>query len=94
MNIFGFQFTWSPMDLIVNHATGKLDFKKLAMCTAAALQSVTWIRMSWKLPVDSALYDWKLWVVFYCVIAGHELMQLFIKTKWGGTTDGNGTGPL
>lgn len=88
-----FDFTWSPMDLIVDHKSGKLDFKKLALCTTAFLQSVTWIRMSWKLPVDSALYDWRLWVVFYCVVAGHELMQLFIKTKWGSEGNANTSGP-
>lgn len=68
-------------DLVIDSKTKRLDYKKLAINTTAVLQCYTWWRMSNALPVDSALYNPMMWVVFYAVVAGHDLLYRVVKIK-------------
>lgn len=67
--------------LVLDGQTNKLSYKKLAINTAAILQCFTWWRMSVGLPVDSALYNPTMWVTFYAVVAGHDLLDKMVKIK-------------
>lgn len=79
----------NPLDMICDWNTGRIDYKKVALCTCALLQSFTWLRMSLDYPVNEALYDPWLWIVFYSVIAGHDLLGRVIKFKMGVPPSGN-----
>lgn len=73
----------SPLDLITDSRTGRLDYKKVALNTAALLQSITWFRMSLDYPVHSALENPYMWIVFYAVVAGHDLLAKVVMLKAG-----------
>lgn len=75
--------TLSPLDLITDSRTGRLDYKKVALNTAALLQSITWFRMSLGLPVHTALENPYMWIVFYAVVAGHDLLAKVVMLKAG-----------
>lgn len=71
----------NPLDLITDGHTKRLDYKKVALNTAALLQCFTWLRMSLGFPVHRALEDPWMWIVFYAVIAGHDLLGRVVKIK-------------
>lgn len=83
-------------DLVVDWQTGRLDYKKLALNCSALCQMFTWLRMSMGANVHHALENPVMWIVFYAVIAGHDLLNRFIKIYYGGkgndTTDTTGGG--
>lgn len=68
-------------DLIIDSKTKRLDYKKLAINTCALLQCFTWWRMSMGYEVNTALADPWMWVVFYAVVAGHDLLYRVVKIK-------------
>lgn len=68
-------------DLVLDRRTNRLDYKKLAINTCAVLQCMTWFRMSMGYEIDSALYNPVMWVVFYAVVAGHDLLDRMVKIK-------------
>lgn len=70
-------------EFITERTTGQLDFKMLAMFLCANIQALTWIRMSMGYNVNPALASPQLWVTFYCVIAGHDLLGKLIEA-WSG----------
>lgn len=78
-------------DLVIDWNTGRLDYRKLALNTCALLQAFTWTRMALDYPVHRALEEPMMWIVFYMVIAGHDLLARFIKLRsevlYGTNTD-------
>lgn len=68
-------------DLVLDSKTRRLDYKKLAINTCAILQCYTWWRLSNNLPVSGTLDNPAMWVVFYAVVAGHDLLYRMVKIK-------------
>jgi hypothetical protein len=68
-------------DLVLDSKTRRLDYKKLAINTCAILQCYTWWRLSNDLPVSGTLDNPTMWVVFYAVVAGHDLLYRMVKIK-------------
>lgn len=68
-------------DLVTDWATGRLDYKKLALNTCALLQAFTWLRMALDYEVHKAIENPMMWIVFYMVIAGHDLLGRFLKIR-------------
>ena len=68
-------------DLVTDWGTGRLDYKKLALNTCALLQAFTWMRMALNYDVHKAIENPMMWIVFYMVIAGHDLLARFLKIR-------------
>lgn len=68
-------------DLITDWNTGRLEYKKVGLNTCLILQCFTWGRMSMGYEVHPALENPYMWVVFYIVVAGQDLLEQFIKVK-------------
>ncbi len=61
-------------ELIIDQKSGTLDYKMMMMVVCATLQSITWLRLSFGYNVSSALDSPSLWITFYSVIAGHDIL--------------------
>lgn len=72
--------------LFIDPHTGYPDYKKLALMMCALAQIFTWLRMSLDLNVSDWLENPKLWIVFYAVVGGHDLLDkaLMIYAKMKG----------
>ena len=68
-------------DLIWDTRKQRIDYKKLAINTCAVLQCFTWWRMSMGYEVHSALQDPWMWLIFYAVVAGHDLLERIVRIK-------------
>lgn len=79
------------LDLITDSRTGRLDYKKLGMSSAMLLQSFTWLRLSLGYEVNSILANPTMWVVFYAVVAGQDIIIKYIQMKANAFTSTNKT---
>lgn len=75
-------------ELIVDPKTGMLDYKMMMMVVCALLQSITWLRLSFGYKVDSSLDSPALWITFYSVIAGHDILGKVIEV-WNNNKTNN-----
>ena len=71
-------------ELIYNPRTKTIDYKMLMMMICASFQSMAWIRMAFGYKVDPALAKPALWMTFYAVIAGHDVLSQWIDA-WSKT---------
>ncbi len=88
-------------ELIVDPKSGTLDYKMMMMVVCASLQSVTWLRLSFGYSVSTALDSPALWITFYSVIAGHDILGKVVdawstkskKNDDGGSADASDAPP-
>ncbi len=66
------------------------NYRLIAMTTTAILQSITWVRLTLHMPVDSSLTSPPLWITFYAVLAGNDLLDKYIGVYLG--SKGNASG--
>lgn len=77
------------LDLVTHSGSGRLDYKRVALNCCALLQSFTWFRMSMGYEINPALHEPFMWIVFYAVIAGHDLLARVVEIRKGNLNNAN-----